>query len=165
MISSKSDWFYLLAVQGTLKILLQHHSSRASVLWPSALFLVQLSHPYVTTGKTVALTIQTFVGKVMSFLFNTLSSFVITFLPRSNHHLISWLQSPSTVILEPKKRKSVTAPFSPSICHEVIGPDVMILVFFLILSFKPTFSFSSPSTRGSLVPLQFLPLKWYHSHI
>ena len=130
LISSKSDWFYLLAVQGTLKILLQHHSSRASVLRPSALFLGQLSHPYVTTGKTVALTIQTFVGKVMSLLFNTLSCFVITFLPRSNHRLISWLQSPSTVILEPKKRKSVIAPFSPSICHEVIGPDVMILVFF-----------------------------------
>ena len=120
----------LLAVQGTLKSLLQHHISKASVLWHSAFFIVQLSHPYMTTGKTIALTRWTFVGKVMSLLFNMLSRLVITFLPRSKHHLISWLQSPSSVILEPKKIKSVTVPIvSPSICHEVIGSDAMILVF------------------------------------
>ena len=99
----------LLAVQGTLKSLLQHHSSKASILWRSAFFTVQLSHPYMTTGKTLVLTRQTFVGKVMSLLFNTLSRFVIDFLPRSKHLLISWLQSPSAVILEPKKIKSDTA--------------------------------------------------------
>ena len=102
------DWFDLLAVQGTLKSLLQHHSSKASILWHSAFFIVQLSHPYMTTGKAIALTRQTFVGKVMSLLFNTLSRLVITFLPSSKHLLISWLQSPSAVILEPKKIKSVT---------------------------------------------------------
>ena len=102
------DWFDLLAVQGTLKSLLQHHSSKASILQHSAFFTVQLSHPYITTGKTIALTRRTFVGKVMSVLFNMLSRLVITFLPRSKHLLISWLQSPSAVILEPKKIKSVT---------------------------------------------------------
>ena len=95
------DWFDLLAVQGTLKSLLQHHSSKASVLWHSAFFMVQLSHPYITTGKTITLTRQTFVGKVMSLLLNMLSMLVIAFLPRSKHLLISWLQSPSAVILEP----------------------------------------------------------------
>ena len=120
----------LLAVQGTLRSLLQHHSSKASILWLSAFFMVQLSHPYMTTGKTVALTRQTFVGKVMSLLFNKLSRSVITFLPRSKHLLISWLQSPSAVILEPKKIKSVTVSIvSPSICHKVMGPDAMILAF------------------------------------
>ena len=114
----------LLAVQGTFKSLLQHHSSKASILWCSAFFIVQLSHPYVTTGKTIALTRWTFVGKVMSLLFNMLSRLVITFLPRSKHLLISWLQSPSAVILEPKKIKSVTVSIvSPSICREVIGPE------------------------------------------
>ena len=109
----------LLAVQGTLKSLLQHHSSKASVLQYSALFMVQLSHPYMTTGKTIALTRWTFVGKVTSLLFNMLSRFVIAFLTRSNHLLMSWLQSPSAVILEPRKRKSVTVSIvSPSICHE-----------------------------------------------
>ena len=109
----------------------------------SGFFLVQLAHPHMTTGKTIALTIWTFVGKGMSLLFSTLSRFVIAFLPKSNHLLISWLQSPLTVILEPKKRKSVTASsFSPSICHEVMGPDDMMLVF-LILSFKPVFSLYS----------------------
>ena len=103
LISFRMDWLDLPAVQGTLKSLLQHHSSKASVLQHSALFIVQLSHPYMTTGKTIALTIQTFVGKVMSLLLNILSRLVITFLPRSKHLLISWLQSPSTVILEPKK--------------------------------------------------------------
>ena len=135
--------FDLLAVQGTLKSLLQHHSSKASILQPSALFIVQLSHPYMTTGKTMALTIWTFVGKAMSLLFNMLSRFAIAFLPRNKRLLISWLQSLSAVILEPKKRKSVTvSTFSPSIYHEVIGPDTMVLVF-LMLSFKPAFSLSS----------------------
>ena len=113
LISSRMDWFDLLAVQGTLKSLLQHHRSKASVLWHSAFFIVQLSHLYVTIGKTIALTIRTFVGKVMSLLFNALSRSVIAFLPRSKHLLISWLQSPSTVILEPKKIKSVTVPLFP----------------------------------------------------
>uniref|UniRef100_A0AC11EDS9 Uncharacterized protein n=1 Tax=Ovis aries TaxID=9940 RepID=A0AC11EDS9_SHEEP len=124
------DWLDLCAVQGTLKSLLQHHSSKASILQCSAFFIVQLSHPYMTTGKTIALTRWTFVGKVMSLLFNILSRLVITFLPRSNHLLISWLQSPSAVILEPKKIKSDTvSTISPSICHEVMGPDAMIFVF------------------------------------
>ena len=108
LISLKIDWFHLLAVQGIFRGPLQHHSSKASILWCSAFFTVQLSQLYMNPGKTIALTIQTFVGRVMSLLFNTLSRFVIAFLPRSNHLLISWLQSPSAVILEPKKRKSVT---------------------------------------------------------
>ena len=129
-ISFKIDWFDLLVVQGTLKSLLQYHTSKASVLQHSAFFIVQLSHPYITTGKTIGLTRRTFVGKVMSLLFNTLSRFVVAFHLRSKHLLISWLQSPSTVILEPKKIKSVTVSIlSPSICHEVMGPDAMILVF------------------------------------
>ena len=120
----------LLAVQGAFKSLLQHHSSKASILWLSAFFIVQLSHPYMTTGKTIALTRQMFVGKVMSLLFNMLSRLVIAFLPRSKHLLISWLQTPSTVILEPPKIKSATVyTVSPSICHEGMGPDAMILVF------------------------------------
>ena len=118
----------------------------------SALFMGQLSHPYVTTGRNIALTRRTFVGKVMSLLFNMLSRFVIAFLPRSKRLLISWLQSPSAVILEPKKIKSVNvSTFSPSICHKVMGPDAMILVFWM-LSFKPAFSLSS---RGSLVLFTF----------
>ena len=121
------DCLDLLAVQGTLKSLLQHHSSKTSILGLSAFFTVQLSYPYMTAGKTIALTRQTFVDKVMSLLFNMLSSLVITFLPKSKHLLISWLQSPSAVILEPRKIKS--AIVSPSICHEVMGPDAMILVF------------------------------------
>ena len=124
------NWLDLLAVQGTLKSLLQHHSSKASILWHSAFFTVQLSHPYMTTGKNIALTRWTFVGKIMSVLFNMLSRLVITFLPRSKCLLISWLQSPCTVILEPPKIKSHTvSTVSPSICHEVMGPDAMILVF------------------------------------
>ena len=124
------DCLDLLAVQGTLKSLLQHRSSKASILQCSAFFTVQLSHPYMTTGKTVALTRWTFVGKVISLLFNTLSRLVITFLPRSKRLLISWLQSPSAVILEPQNIKSTTvSTVSPSICHEVIEPDAMILVF------------------------------------
>ena len=130
LISFRMNWLDLLAVQGTLQSLLQHHSSKASIFRRSALFTVQLSHPYMTTGKTIALTRQTFVGKVMSLLFNMLSRLVITSLPRSKHLLISWLQSPAAVILEPKKIKSDTAStVSPSICHEVMGPDAMILVF------------------------------------
>ena len=123
------DWLDLLAVQGTRKSLPQHHSSKASSLWHSVFFTVQLSYPYMTTGKTIALTRRTFVGKVMSLLFNMLSRSVITFLPRSKRLLISWLQSPSGVILEPPKIKSATVlTVSPSICHEVMGPDVVILV-------------------------------------
>ena len=123
------DWLDLFAVQGTLKSLLQHHSSKASILWCSA-FTVQLSHPYMTTGKTIALTRRTFVAKVMSLLFNILSRLVITFHPRSKHLLISWLQSPSAVILEPPKIKSATvSTVSPSISHEVMGPDAMIFIF------------------------------------
>ena len=124
------DWLDLLTVQGTLKRLLQHHSSKASILRHSAFFIVQLSHPYMTTGKTIALTRQTSVGKVMSLLFNMLSRLVIDFLPRSKQLLISWLQSPSGVILEPPKLKSDTvSTVSPSISHEVMGPDAMILLF------------------------------------
>ena len=143
LISFRMDWLDLLAAQGTLKSLLQHHSSKASILWRSAFFVVQLSHPYMTTGKTIALTRQTFVGKGMSLLFNMLSRLVITFFPRSKRLLISLLQSPSAVILEPPKIKSDTvSTFSPSISYEVMGPDAMILVFWM-LSFKPTFSLSS----------------------
>ena len=120
----------LFAVQGTLKSLLQHHSSKASILWHSAFFIVQLAHPYKTTGKTIALTRWTFVGKVLSLLFYMLSRLVITFHPRSKHLLISWLQSLSAVILEPPKIKSATvSTVSPSICYEVMGLDAMIFVF------------------------------------
>ena len=130
LISFRMDWLDLLAVQGTLKGLLQHHSSKASILWRSAFFIVQLSHPYMTTGKAIVLTSQTIVGKVMSMLFNMLSRLVITLLSRSKHLLISWLQSPSSVILDPNKIKCVTvSTVSPSISHEVMGPNVMIFVF------------------------------------
>ena len=130
LISFRMDWLDLLSVQGSLKSLLQHHSSKASILHHSAFFIVQLSHPYMTTGKTIALTIWTFVGKVMSLLFNILSRFVITFFPRSKHLLIAWLQSLYVVILELKKIKSVTVYIvSPSIWHEVMELDAMILVF------------------------------------
>ena len=136
------DWLDLLTVQGSLKSLLQHHTSKVSVLRHSASFIVQLSHPYMTTGKTITLTRGTFVGKVMSLLFNMLSRLDISFLSRSKHILISWLQSPSAVILEPKKLKSDTvSTVSSSTCHEVMGLDAMILVFWM-LSFKPTFSLS-----------------------
>ena len=132
LIFFRIDWLDLLAVQGTLESLLQHHSSKASILWPSAFFIVQLSCSHMTTGKTLALTGRIFVGKVMSLLYNMLSGFVIAFLPRSKCLLISWMQSPSAVILEPKKIKSVTVSIvSPSICHEVMGLDAMILVFWM----------------------------------
>ena len=146
LISFRMDWLNLLAIQGILKSLLQHHlnwCSKASILRHSAFFIVQLSHPYITTGKTIALTRWTFVGKEMSLLFNILSRLVIAFLPRSKCLLISCHQSPSAVILEPSKIKSLTVPtVFPSICHEVMGLDAIILVFWM-LSFKPTFSLSS----------------------
>ena len=141
-----------LAVQGTLKSLLQHHSSKASVLLCSAFFIVQLSHPFMTTGKTVALTRWPFVDKVMSLLFYILSRLLITFLPRSL--LISWLQSPSAVTLEPKNIKSATV--APSICHEMMGPDAMILVFWM-LSFKPTFFTLFFHFHQEVLVLHFLP--------
>ena len=130
LISFRMDWLDPLVVQGTLKSLLQHHSSKASILWHSAFFTVQLSLPYMTAGKTIPFPTRTFVGKVMSLLLNMLSRLVVTFLPRSKRLLISWLQSPSAVILEPRKVKSATvSTVSPSISHEVMGPDAMILVF------------------------------------
>ena len=138
LISFRMDWLDLLALQGTLKSLLQYYSSKASILWCSAFFIVQLSHPYMTTGKTIALTRWTFVGKIISLLFNMLSRLVITFFSRSKCLLISWLQSPSAVILEPPKIKFLTV--SLSTCHEM-GPDAMILVFWMS-SFKPTFPLS-----------------------
>ena len=158
------DWFDLLAVQGTLKSLLQHHSSKASIPQHSVFFVVQLSHPYKTTGKTIALTRWVFVSKVMSLLFNMLPRFVIAYLPRSKHLLISWLQSQSAVILEPKKKESFTVSIvCPSICREVMGLDAMILVFWM-WSFKPAFA-PSLSSRGSSVPLRFLSWGWCHLHI
>ena len=130
LISLRMDWLDLLAVQGTLKSLLQHYISKASILRRSAFFTVQLSHPYMTTVKAIALTRWIYVGKVISLLFNMLSWLVITFLPRSKCLLISWLQSPSSVLLEPQKIKSDTvSTVSPSISHEVMGPDAMIFVF------------------------------------
>ena len=130
LISYRMDWLHLLAVQGTLESLLQHHSSKASILWHSAFFTVQLSHPCMTTGKTITWTSQTFVGKVTSLLLNMLCRLVITFLPRSKSLLISWLQPPSVVILEPRKIKSDTvSTVSPSISHEVVEPDAMIFIF------------------------------------
>ena len=129
LISFRMDWLDLLAVQETLKHLLQHHSSEASILWHSAFFMVQFSHSYVTIGKTIALTIWIFVGKVMFLLFNMLSRLVIAF-PRTKCLLISWLQSPSAVILKPPKINSATvSTVTPTICHEVMGLDVMILDF------------------------------------
>ena len=156
-------WF-LLGLTGLISLLFKwlsrvfsSNTVQSSILWRSAVFMVQLSHLYMTTGKTVALTIRTFVSKVMSLHFNTLSRFVIAFLPKSKNLLISLLQSPSVVILEPKKIKSVIVyTVSPSICHEVMGLDAMILVFWM-LSLKPTFSLSSFTfITGSLV-LHFLP--------
>ena len=160
LISFRIDWLDLLAVQGNLKSLLQHHSSKASVLLHSAWVdykEVQLSHPYMTTEKTIALTRWTFVGKIMSLFFNMLSKLVTAFLPRSKRLLISGLQSPSTVIWEPKKINSLTVSIvSPSVCHEVMGPDAMIFIFCSVLS-QLFQSSLSPSSRGSLVTLWFLP--------
>ena len=130
LISFRMDWLDFIDVHGTLRSLIQHHSSKASILWHSALFMVQLSHAYMTTGKTIALTRWIFVSKVMSVHFNMLSRFVIAFFPRSKHLLISWLQSPSVVILEPPKIKSLTVSnVSPSICHVVMELNAMMLVF------------------------------------
>ena len=143
LIAFRIDWFDLLAVQGTHKSLLQHHSSKASILRRSTFSIVRLSHPYMTTGKTIALTRWPFVGKVMSLLFNRLSRLVLTFLPRSKSLLISWLDSLSAVIFEPPKIKSLTVSIvSPSICHEVMGPNALILALWM-LSFNPTSSVSS----------------------
>ena len=151
LLSSRMDWLDLFAVQGTLKSLLQYHRSKASILQRSAFFIVQLSHPYVTAGKTRALTRWTIVDKVMSLLFNMLSRLVIPFLPRSKRLLISWLHSPSAVIFEPPKIKSDTvSTVSPSICHEVMGQDAMILVFWM-LSFKPTYNSNGAFTIGNSV--------------
>ena len=171
-ISFRIDWFDLLALQGTLKNLLQHHSLKASILQHSVFFMVQLSHPYMAIGKIIALTIQIFVSKVLSLLYNVLSRFVIAFLPRSKHLLISW-QPPSTVILEPKKIKSVTvSTLSPCICHEVMRLAAMILVFWM-LSFKPAFSlstftlikrlFSSSSLSAIRMVLSMYLKYWYFS--
>ena len=143
LISFRTDWFDLLVLHGTLKSLLQYYSSNASVLQCSAFLIVQFSHPYLTTGKTIALIRWTFITKVMFLLYNILSRLVIVFLTRSKCLLISWLQSPSAVILEPPKIKSLTVSIvSPSICHEMIGLDAIIFVFW-ILSFKPTLSLYS----------------------
>ena len=151
--SFRMDWLYLLAVQGTLKSLLQHHSWKASILCLSAFFIVQLSCLYMTTEKTIALTRWTFVGKVMSLPFNMLSRLIITFLPRSKYLFISWLKSPSVVILEPRKINSFTV--SPSICYEVMGWNAMIFIFWM-LSFKPAFSLPYFTFITSSVPLCFL---------
>ena len=128
LIFFRMAWLNLLAVQGTLKSLFQHHSSKASILWHSVFFIIQLSHPYMTIGKAIALTRWTFVGKAMSLLFNMLSRLITAFLPRNKRLLISWLWSPYTVILEPKKIKSLTVSMV-SLCYELIGPDANILIF------------------------------------
>ena len=157
LIFFRMDWLDLLAVQETLKSLLQHHSSKASILQHYAFFIVWLSHSYMTTGKTIALPRWNFVGKV-SLLFNMLSRLVITFLPRSKRLLISLLQSPSAVILEPPKIKSATVwTVSPSICHEEMGPDAVIVVFECWALSRLFHSPLSLSPRGSLVLLHFLP--------
>ena len=146
------DWLDFLAVQGTLKSLLQHHGSKASILRYSAFFIVQLPHPYMTPGKTIALTRWTFVGKVVSLLFNMLSRFVIAFLPRSKCLLISWLQSPSAVILEPPKIKSVIVLIvSPSLCHEVMGPEAVIMINNLRYADDPTLIAESKEKLKSLL--------------
>ena len=154
------DWLDLLAVRGTLKS--QHHSSKASVFQCSAFFIVQLSYPYTTTGKTIALTRQTFVGKVMSLLFNMLTMLVIAFLPRSKHLLISWLQSPSGVILEPQKIKSGTVSIVwPSICPEVMGPNAMILVFFMLSLSKPLQYSCHESPMNNIQKARRIDRAWY----
>ena len=160
LISFRIDWFDLLAIQGTLKSLLQHCSSKALILQCSAFFMLQLSHPHMTTGKTIALTRRTFVSKVMTLLFSMLSRLAMTFLPRNKHLLISWLQSLSAMILELPKIKSVTVSIvSPSICHEVMGLDAMILVF-CMLGLRPTFSLSSFIKR--LFSSSLSAIRMYH---
>ena len=157
LISFMIDWFDLLAVQGTLKNLLQHHNSKASILWCSAFFMVQLSHPYMTTGKTIALTIRIFFGKVMSLLFNMLSILVIAFLPRSKHLLISWLQSPSAMILEPKKIVCHCFHCFPIYMSWSDGTRCHDLCFLNVVLNQLFHSPLSLSSRGFLVPLHFLP--------
>ena len=155
------DWLDLFAVQGTLRSRLQRCSSKASILHRSAFFTVQLSHPYMTTGKTIALTRWTFVSKVMSLLFNMLYRVVITFLPRSKRLIISWLQLPSAVILEPPKIKSDTVPnVSSSICHEVSDARDQMpwFLFSECWALRQHFHYAlSLSSRGFLVPLRFMP--------
>ena len=168
LISFRMDWLDLLAVQGTLKSLLQNHSSKASVLWCSAFFMLLLSQSYMATGKTIALTRRTVVYRVMSLLFNMLSRLVIAFLPRSKHLLISWLQSPTAVILKPEKMKSVTVSIVyPSVCHEVMGPDAFI--FISECCFMPAFSLSSftfikrlfaAAAAAAAMSLQSCPTLW-----
>ena len=166
LISFRIDWFGLLVVQGTLKSLFQNHNSKASILWCSAFFMVQLSHLFTTVGKTIALTVQTFVIKVMSPLFNTLSRFVIAFLPRGKCLLILWLQSPFTVILEPKNIKSVCFHFFHIYLPWSDGTRCHDLSFLNVEYLSQLFNFPlSSSSRGSLVPLHFLPLVWYHLHL
>ena len=155
VISFRIDWFDLLEALGTLKSLLQHHSLKASILWRSAFFMVQLSHPCMTTGKTIALTRWTFVGNVMALLFNQLSRFVITFLPRSKHHLISWLQV--TICSDFGAPRNSVSIVSPSICHDVMGPDSMIFVIWMLSLSQLFHSTLSLYSRGSLFPLHFLP--------
>ena len=172
LISLRIDWFDIFPVQGTVKSLLQHLSSKTLILQHSAFSLVQLSHPYMTTGKTIALTIWIFASKVMSLLFNMLSRLFITFLPRSKHLLISWLKSASAVILEPPKIKLATvSTVSLSICREVMGPDAMILVFWMF-SFKSTYSLSSFTFIKRLFSSSLLlgkhkwstwNLRWWHT--
>ena len=158
LITFRMDWLDLLVVQGIFQSLHQHHSSKASILLHSAFVIVQLSHPYVTTGKNIALTRWTFVEKVMSLLFNMLSKLVTTFLPRSKSLLISWLQSPFELILEPPKIKSTAVSIvSPSISHEVMGLDAMILFYECWALSQLFHSPLSLSSRGSLVLLHFLP--------
>ena len=158
----RTDTFDLPAVQWTLKGFLQHHSSKAIILWGSAFFHVQISHPYMTTGKPITSTIWSFVGKLMSLLYNMLSTFVTAFLPRSKHLLISWLQSLAAVSFEAQENKVCHCfYFLPIYLNEVIGLNVMIFIFWM-LSLKPAFLLSSsPSSTDSLVPLHFLPLEWY----
>ena len=160
LFSSRIGCVDFLAVQGTLKSLLQHHSLKASILWHSAFFMIQFSHLYMTTGKAIALTIWIFFGKVMSLHFNMLSKFVLAFLLRSKYLLIPWFQSPSTVILEPKKIKSVTAStFSPSSCHDVMEPNTTIFFFWMLILSQLFHPPLSPSSRCSLVPVHFLLLE------
>jgi len=166
LIYFRTNWFDILAVQETLNNLLQHHNLKASILWHAAFFMVQLSQLYMTTGNTIALIIQTFVGKVISLLFNMLYRFVIAFLPRSKRLLISWLQSSTTMIFEPKKIKPVTvSTFSPSVHHEMKGLISMILVFWM-LSFTPAFSVSSFTKIEdiSIEKMFQFGLKWITDH-
>ena len=162
LIFFRMDWLDLLTIQGTLKSLLWHHSSKASVLRHSAFFIVQLSHSYMTIGETIALTTWTFVGKIMSLIFHMLSRLVMAFLSRSKSLLLSWLQSPSAVILEPEKRKSALFQCIPVYLPWMMPWSSFFEGWSLSQLFHSPFSLSS---RGCLVPLLFLPLEWCHLHI